>query len=180
MTKFNFSKTREDAEKKFDIGSNDYLKIKEGENKMRLLSKCVAHPSTYEGKTTFKWLCYVIDRVDGKIKPYFMPVTIYKQIEGLQLSDDYGFTTVPMPYDFSVNAIGAGQITVKYTVIPARANTPLTDDEEKALAETPTLNELQKKLLERDAEKAEEQPAPPSDEPDINVEDIPFKDTPKK
>ena len=175
MTEFNFSQTREKAEKDYGLGTGEYLKIKEGENKIRLLTSCLAHSSTYKGQTTFKWLCYVLDRVDGKIKPYFMPVIIYKAIETLQLSEEYKFTEVPMPYDISVNAIGAGQKTVKYTVVPARVNTPLTDEEIKQLDEMLPINELQKKMVNRDKEeKSDEQPSPPSDQDEIDVSGIDF------
>jgi hypothetical protein len=55
----------------------------------------------------------VIDRTDGKFKLFFMPNTIYKQIEALQENPDYEFTDVPMPYDITINAKGAGSKDVE-------------------------------------------------------------------
>jgi hypothetical protein len=89
-------------------GGGDYLKFKEGDNRFRLMSECLPHAGQFKGESNFKWLCYVLDRRDGKVKPLFMPHTIYKQIVALQTNEDYAFQDVPMPYDLTVNAIGAG------------------------------------------------------------------------
>jgi hypothetical protein len=86
MTKVNFAASREKAEKEGLLGRGDYLKLVEGDNRTRLMSECLEHPGEYQGKPTFKWLCYVMDRKDGKIKPFFMAHTIYKAIEALQLN----------------------------------------------------------------------------------------------
>lgn len=152
MTKVNFADTRKKAEEAGLLGGGNYLKLQEGDNRVRLVSECLEHPGEFNGKPTFKWLCYVIDRKDGKIKPYFMPHTVYKQIEGLQMNPDYGFEEVPMPYDITINANGAGDIKVKYTVVPARQNTPLTPGEQALVKGTQPIRELQAALREEDGE----------------------------
>lgn len=119
---------------------------------MRLVSICLPHESMYKSKTRFKWLCQVIDRKDGKVKPYFMPIVIYKMIEDLQVSEDYKFDEIPMPYDTTINATNSGTKEVKYTVIPSPKLVPLTPEELKALSEAPAILELQKKIKDNEKE----------------------------
>lgn len=147
----NFSERRKQAEDAGLLGSGDYLKLKEGANRLRLVSECLAHPGEYQGRKSFKWLCYVIDRVDGKVKPFFMPHKIYKQIEALQMSPDYAFDDVPMPYDLTVNAKGAGTKEVEYSLIPARKESPITALESQEMAKAKPLEDLQKTLMEKKA-----------------------------
>src|SRR4051812_22107250 len=112
----NFAERRKEAEDAGLVGGSDYLKLKEGDNRLRLMTECLPHAGTYQGKKNFKWLCYVIDRRDGKVKPFFMPHKIYKAIEALQMNPDYEFFDVPMPYDVTINAVKAGTKDVVYTV----------------------------------------------------------------
>lgn len=169
MPKTDMASLRNEAERSGLVsgGKGDYLKLKEGNNRVRILDGFQPHQSFYRGKPTFKWICYVIDRVDGKVKPWFMAHAIYKQIQALQESEDYGFEGVPMPYDLTIRADGAGTIEVKYSVMPARKETPITSDEQAALKELPTLAELSKTLKEK-AEKPQEL-APESDDDDSRV-----------
>lgn len=114
---------------------------------------------------------------DGKVKPYFMPHSVYQMIADLQLSDDYKFEEVPMPYLISINAQGAGTKEVKYSVTPARANTTLTPTELQAIKDAPTVEELQAKI--KDNEKnpqgvTTKEEAATQMSGEINAEDIPF------
>jgi hypothetical protein len=180
MAEFDFNKTYEAAEKVYNLGKGDYFKPAEGKNRVRLISACLPHDSVYQGRKTFKWLCQVIDRKDGVVKPYFMPNTIYKMIADLQMDPEYAFTEVPMPYDITINATGAGNKDVVYSVFPAREATPITTEEQNMITAAPTVQELQAKVRESEGKK-EEAPTP-TDEPaqpvvnheDISVEDIPF------
>lgn len=162
MTKFNMADARKRAESEGLLGSGGYLKLQEGANKMRLMSECLEHPGEYNGRKTFKWLCYVLDRRDGKVKPFFMPHTIYKSIEKMQLDPEYTFDEVPMPYDVTVNATGAGTKEVDYQTNAARTNTPLSAAELAALQGLPPIREFQKMLREKQAggpvEKLEDNP----------------------
>lgn len=144
-----FAAKRKEAEKAGLIGGGDYFKLKEGGNRIRLMSECIGHNSEYQGKRNFKWLCYVIDRADQKIKLFFMSNTIYRQIEALQLNDDYAFNDVPMPYDITINADGAGTKEVKYTVVPARKESPLSPEEIHQWAEAKPLADVKKALDEK-------------------------------
>ena len=169
MTNFSFSASQAEAEKKYNIGKGEYFKVKEGSNKLRLVSECLAHPSEYNGQKTFKWLCQVIDRADGVVKPYFMPTTVFKAIEALQLSEDFSFDGVPMPYDIVVNAKGAGSKEVVYTVMPTKEK-PLTKDELEMLASKPTVQDLQNKIYEKVKE--------PEHKTALDVEEVDFDNIP--
>jgi hypothetical protein len=86
-----FAANRRAAEEQGMLGAGGFFKIKEGDNRVRLLSECLPHQNYYKGQKSFKWLCYVLDRKDGDVKAFFMPHTIYKSIEALQLNPDYAF-----------------------------------------------------------------------------------------
>ena len=147
-----FAARRKQAEDAGLIGGGDFYKYREGDNRIRLLSECEPHTSFFNGQKSFKWLCYVLDRREGKVKAHFMPHKIYKAIEAFQTSEDYTFTDVPMPYDITVNAKGAGTKDVVYTVIPAKKETPLKAEELADLAKQKSLKEL-KQALKDSAEK---------------------------
>lgn len=169
-----FGASRKAAESAGLLGSGNILKLKEGGNRLRLMTECLPHQGTYKGTKNFKWLCYVIDRTDGKLKPYFMPHSIYKQIEALQMDDEYKFTTVPMPYDLILNAKGAGTKEVEYTIIP-RKETPITALEHQELATMKPLREYQTELRQKEAEKQNAAEPPPVDDGQpITADEIPF------
>lgn len=175
-----FAAARKQAEDAGLIGGGDTYKYKEGENRMRLLTMCLPHDSVFQGRRNFKWLCYVLDRRDGKVKVHFMPHTIYKAIEALQQNPDYTFDMVPMPYDVTVYAKGAGTKEVEYTVLPARKEVPLTSDEQAALAATKPLADVQKAIVDKAATKdagsapTHHAPHDPDEPPPINDSDIPW------
>jgi hypothetical protein len=181
-----FGALRKQAEDAGMLGGGDIYKYKEGDNRIRLMSECLPHTSEYQGKKNFKWLCYVLDRRDGKIKVHFMPHKVYKAVEALQLDPDYAFSEVPLPFDINVSAKQAGTVDVEYTVLPARKNTPLTEDEERELYKQKPLDEVQQALKDKQAKGKGQAVAPRDDAPhpaDTNLdtpvteltdEDIPF------
>lgn len=163
----NFAETRKAAEAAGMIsGGGDYYKLKEGDNRFRLVSECLPHNGTYNGQRNFKWLCYVIDRRDGKLKLFFMAHTIYKHLEALQQNPDYAFSDVPMPYDVTVQAKGAGTKEVEYTLIPARKESSLTVGEHDAIAEAKPLKDVQAAIYEKQQKQPETVPPTPHDDGD--------------
>jgi len=149
MPKFNVSETIKKAEEEYGLGKGEYFKPQEGDNRIRILSEFVLHEGEYNGKKTYKFVAWVLDRRDNKVKPYYMPRTIVDEIAALQLNPDYAFEEVPMPYDITINAIKPGTLDVEYKVIPARQNTPLTTEEINAFAERPTVQEYLAKVREQ-------------------------------
>ncbi len=150
-TTVNFGQRLKEAEEAGLVGGGDYLKLKDGDNRIRLMTECLPHQDTFKGQKNFKWLCYVIDKKDSKAKPFFMANSIYKQIVALQMNEDYAFEAVPMPYDITINAKGAGTKEVVYTVLPAKKETPVTALEMQSFAALKPLDEFQKALREKRA-----------------------------
>ena len=71
----------------------------------------------------------------------------WPDIEKLQRDADYAFDEVPMPYDITINAKGAGTKDVEYTVIPARHSVQLSHAKRALMAGTKSIRELQEALF---------------------------------
>jgi len=138
-------KNEEEINKKYNTGG-DWLSLKEGANRVRVMSDCVDYGSHYSiGKSVIcigkehcvlckkglepkvQFLSWVIDRADGKIKLFRFGYKIYKQLMAYKKSEDYAFDELPA-YDITVNRVGTGKNS-EYTVVPARKNTEITDAE---------------------------------------------------
>jgi len=153
VSRVDFAASRKSAEREGLIKGGDFFKFKEGANRVRLMSECLPYRGEYNGVANFKWLCHILDRENGEVKVFFMPHTVYTQIEALQGQEDYAFDSVPMPYDITINAHGAGTKEVKYTVVPARKNSPLSASEESAFATKKTIQEVKAAMRAKEAER---------------------------
>lgn len=155
MPKVNFGASREAAEKSGALSSGDRFKIKEGPNRVRLMSEFLPHTSYFKaspqavGQRRFQWIGYILDRVDGQVKTFFMPHTIHKFIEDLQQDSDWSFDEVPLPYDVTINAKNAGTKEVEYSVTPSPKRVPATPAELAALAEKKPIAEVQKTIYDK-------------------------------
>lgn len=164
--------------KEHGIGS-DTFKFKEGKNRLRLLTEPTPHDSTYTNpKTnvttrTLKWVCYLLDRQDGRVQLAFLPTTIARQIASLQQDEDYRFDEFPMPYDITINAVNAGTKEVRYSLIPSPKPTPITSEEMDALNKKNSIDQVLKSLKEKQSSTSPRSTEPPMEE-EINVEDISF------
>ena len=88
----------------------------------------------YSDKPQFSYVCNVIDRTDGKIKLFDLRATIYSQIVDYASNPEYGNPAdAAKGYDLTVKKEKTGPLpqNVKYTVVPARSNIALTEDEQK-------------------------------------------------
>lgn len=162
--KYSFEEELSVAEKQYGIGGGDIFKFKEGDNKFRVLSAgkpiathrisqkeyhtcygqdegCPYHEED-NANPSVKFVMWIIDRADGKVKLAFMPHTIVKALRDLQNNPDYQFDAVPMPYDITVKATKAGTKEVEYSVVPARTNSELTVDEQRAFEDKKTVDEV--------------------------------------
>lgn len=149
---FNVNETIKRAESEYGLGKGEYFKVQEGANKVRLLSSAIGFMGSFQGKPNFKFVCWIIDRKDeNKIKLYFMPQTVLDLIGGLQMSEDFAFDSVPMPYDITIMAKGAGTKEVQYSVVPSPQRIPLTSAEETAFNKKPSIDEVIEKLKEKQA-----------------------------
>jgi len=87
----------------------------------------------YSDKPQFSYVCNVIDRTDGKIKLFDLRATIYSQIVDYASNPEYGNPAdAAKGYDLTVKKEKTGPLpqNVKYTVVPARSNIALTEDEQ--------------------------------------------------
>jgi hypothetical protein len=113
----------------------DYLKVKNGNNVIRVLTEGVYHEGEYQGRKTVKFVMFVIDRTDGKVKPYFAPYTVYKQIAQLETDPFYSFQGMPMPFDVNIKVENAGTKDVEYNVQASPNKSELTGEEIAAARE---------------------------------------------
>ena len=157
--------TIKQAEKDFGLGSEDYFKVKEGANKIRFMTEAHPHQSFYKGNKTFKFVGWVFDYTDNKVKLYFCPRSIYEAIGSFQMTEDYVFDEMPMPYDISINAKNAGTKEVEYNVVAARTNTPVPDEALLQMLEKKPIPEVLSKLKENEAGNPDKQA--PADEPPL-------------
>jgi len=138
----------EEAKKERESG--DFYKLVEGSQKLRILTNFVAvdtlnragkymgivtqNNKAQEGDTVnYKGWAWAIIRETGDLKIVQLSKTILHQIYSLKKDTEYAFDNCPMPYDITINAIGAGTKEVKYSVTPARQNTDVTGEEMEKL-----------------------------------------------
>ena len=167
-------KDYKNIEKKYNIGGGDWLKLEDGDNKIRIVSEffdfaehfiksenksytCLGKKGNCKYcesglKPTVKFLGWVLDREDGAVKLLRVGYMIYKQIGALAMSDEYGFDGVP-EYDITIKKSGK-ELGTEYQVLPARKNTELTKDEEKLVKEKTkkTPEEIVEKMKEKVSE----------------------------
>lgn len=192
---FNSNEDEQTIEKKYDIKSREgnWMKFKEGDNKIRLVSDCVDFGNHFDtqlkksfictGKETCKYCqagdksrvqfyAWIIDREDGEIKLTQFGYSIYKAIEKLAKSEDYAFEKVPN-YDINVTRKGKG-LDTEYSILADRKDTKLTKEEEKLIEDTcKPLDEMIEKMKSK-----------LSGDTEINVKEVikrePVKETEEK
>lgn len=89
-------------------------------------------PEVYSDKPGFAYVCNVIDRKTNTIGLLDLRSTIYSQIVDYATNPDYGSPADPETgYDITIKKEKTGPLpqNVKYTVIPARNNSALTDED---------------------------------------------------
>lgn len=188
-------------------GGGDWFKVKEGSNRIRVISTPTLmisrykHGICYDGaeyckkenlakdeKLQYKYLTWIIDRADAKVKLYSMPFSIAQSIVSFKANEEYAFLDFPMPYDLTIEVVGAGTKEVKYSLVPARKETPLTQEELAVLDKESTVEEVLQAMKDKarkqhggsmDAEFERPEPdtdgATPMDYPDSSdAENIPF------
>lgn len=143
-----YADTLDKAKKDFGLGSG-FFSIKDGESKkVRLISEAIPFQSpnkfSDDGGLRTQFLVYLIDRQDGVIKPYSMPVSVMNQIVDLQLSEDYGFED-EIPYDVTIIRKKEGAKT-SYSVQAARQNTLLTAEEKEEIKKLKPLKQIIEKM----------------------------------
>jgi hypothetical protein len=146
------------------VGGSDYFKVQNGNNIIRVISEGIYHESEYvdqktgKSSTTKKFVMFIIDRKDNKIKPYFAPYVIYKAIASLEEDPFYKFQGMPMPYDVNIKVENAGTLNVTYNVQASPTKTELTPDEVAAAKEKGPIADYVAGLDKQDGKAQEEAP----------------------
>lgn len=150
---------QEEAQKEGIATSNtgDWYKLQENDNVIRVLEEpemifekfkvgiCYTDCG-YEG--TPKFLTYVLDRKDGKIKLAKLPYKIGTTIATYQEDDDYAFDGFPMDYDIKVHAKNAGTTDVIYTMTPRPKRERIDSETAAALLKLKRIPEIIAKMKE--------------------------------
>jgi hypothetical protein len=121
-------------------------------------------PGCKEGlQLTYKKMYRIIDRkkvrdAEGNEKDAGMKLVklgnkIIKQLDALSENEDYAFDSFPMPYDITINAVGAGTKEVEYSVVPSPKIIPLTPEEEAALVKEHSPADIVKTMKEKQMKK---------------------------
>lgn len=178
-------------------GSSDWMKLKVGENRIKLLTEpeeYVSHYSKDENKNytcegencafciegtldrRTQFIAWIIDREDGKVKLLSFGWTIFKQTGELSQSSEYGFKGEVPPYDLIIKRTGEGKST-EYFVQAARKETPLTKEEQADFDSQNDIKDIVKKMKDKNPGKVVETKKggkKTDNEETIQDEDIPF------
>ena len=87
------------------------------------------------GKVAARYVCFVLDRADGKVKTAFFPYSVIKQVSDLQKNPDYSFDEVPMPYDIRITFKPDEAPANKYKVDVKPKGEDITEEQNADLAE---------------------------------------------
>lgn len=156
-------------------GSSDFFNIKEGNNKMRILAepKLIVERFKYgicykgaeycqkealerdNARLQYRYLTWIIDRLDGRIKLFKIPYTITKTLVGLKMAMDegYGFENFPMPYDVNIKAKNAGSKQVEYSVLPSKKESPIEKHEQTEFEKQTEISDIIERMKQKQMEK---------------------------
>ena len=152
-------------------GKSEKFTVKEGTNKIRVCSDFIFHESVYKGTPTKKFICWVIDRADKKVKPYFAPYTIVKALSKYQEDEDYHWVDYPMTRDLIIDAKDAGTKEVDYQCHLSLKESPLTEVELADLEQKGSIEDFVEKIKgKQDKENTTEPVIDSEDEP--NPDDL--------
>lgn len=163
----NFATQFNSDKEKYVAQNSDWFKIKEGDNKIRILVEpakmfekfnrgVVYKGCDFATEATMKYLTHIKDYADNKIKVMKIPYSIMEQIVGYMTNEEYAFSTFPMPYDITIKATNAGTKEVSYTVIPARSNSEVDEKTISELAKKKPPTEIVDKMQENQIKKDKE------------------------
>lgn len=137
------------------VGGSDYFKPANGNNIIRVLTEGVHNVNKFGNP---RFVMFIIDRKDAKVKPYFAPYTVYKAIASFEEDPFYKFEGMPMPFDVNLKVENAGTKDVSYQVIASPNKSELTAEEVAAAHERGSIVDYVAGLKEQDGH--EEAPLP--------------------
>ena len=143
-------------------------------------------------KPSIKYLMYIIDRKNDAIRLVSVAYSVVKQIGELQMTEDWEFDSLPMPYDLTVKYDPDAAPNDKYKVIASPKRELVNQETLNQLAELKPLDEILEKIKAKQAgnmpeikegksedlpvinQDEEEPPIDDVEEPQIDLKDIPF------
>jgi hypothetical protein len=183
MTNFSFNDALSQAEKEFsNLGSSkgDFFKLKEGKNRVRILTPLVPYASHFVSKTeapnacvgkedcpdckkivkdkdgndkentpSVKFVCHVLNTVNGKVELAQFAPTIFYSLRDLQNDPEWSFNELPMPYDITINAEGAGTTSVKYSVVASPTRSALAPEITAKLTKIHSPEQFKSAMIEK-------------------------------
>lgn len=156
-------------------GPSQYLKLKDGDNLVRLLTPlevvgkhflkqgykgiCIGKEEGCEGckygdKPSAKWIGWAYapekwgDQIVNELRLVEFGYKILTQLRDLQKDDEYGFEEFPMPYAVNIKTSNAGTTNVTYTVMP-RKETPLDEKMMEELTKKTPVPEIIEAMKEK-------------------------------
>lgn len=188
--------TKVEEEYNVGQGAGEFMKLKEGDNIIRVLTEfelrgvhqfklgnkfqthvCVGRDKgcvyCKEGsKVSVKYLGWVIDKKDNKVKLLEIGHTIFKQIGELQKDEDYAFESIP-DYNLKIKRSGEG-LDTKYQVVASPKKVELTDEEKSQVMELKPVSEIIKTMKEKELKQVPKEELPTIQEDEMNISEIPF------
>lgn len=165
--------TFDDFEKEFEENAResnraDYWKLKEGENKVVVLTMpkmytevfgigIAYHDCGYGQYGAVKSKCYIKDLADNKIKIATFNYTLTKDLLALGKGARTKFETFPMPYSIIIDAKNAGTLGQETKLI-ADEDFEFSDDDQKILASLDDIGEVLERFKEAQRKNVESDP----------------------
>jgi len=185
------------GEEKYGLGGN-WMTLEDGDNKVRIVSEFIDYGSHFNQETKKSVICvgkencipcqqgdkprvqylgWIIDRKDKKLKLIHIGHQIFKQIGEYAMNEEYAFDSIP-GYDITIRKSGQG-LKTEYTVIPARKNTDLTEEEKLMIEEKmkdpqKIIDSMKAKVSKSEGEENTETETTEEKEKEVDVNDIPF------
>ena len=183
----------------FSKNNYDFYKVENGTQKIRILSSMKPYFTSFNKATNSyfesynyftgasnRYLTYVLDYKDNKIKIFKMPKTLAAKIKVLGADEEYKFSSFPMPYDIKITATNAGTTEVEYEVVGAKVNTEIDSKILEEYSKKKKVHEVLDAMIKKSEKKTEKEvedynETSPVKVPDsidygdaIDPEDIPF------
>lgn len=141
----------DEAEKKYNVGGSDWIRVEEGDNKVRIIDTVYAdYGSHFDQKNNKSYTCigkdkgcpfckkgndprvrylvWAIDKNDGEMKKLEFGHSIAKQLATYANDEEYGVEKYGFPYWINIKRKGTG-LDTEYNVIAGRKEVKLTDEQ---------------------------------------------------
>ena len=157
----------------------NYFKVAEGKNRVRVLSPLFPYASHFKvgacvgkedcpnckemikvkqkdgseierpNEPSIKFVCHVLNTKNDTIELAQFPLKIFLALRDLQNDPEWSFNELPMPYDITINAEGAGKTDVKYNIVASPARTPVAPEILAKLAKMHSPEQFKGAMIEK-------------------------------